>query len=639
MGNYKSFHRPHALDFTRAFNIVSGQNNAGKTALLEALGLNFEAKAHRSTRTLPARDTIPDLLSWAEVSFTLPANELKEFMRASGLGAFRIAKPSLDSEFARNIGFRDDSTDSVNRLLEAVFSADYLTVTFRAQVRPQQPVAWTVLECPSYGLYPALRPGGPGSATYSWATFVVDHDGQLRATGNSVTDNSPIDFGVALAHAGIFQRHVYRFSAERMNVGQGSHGVGTQLLPNAGNLPEVLNQLQHNTSRFAELNRTLSGILPQVKQVSVRATKPGQVEIVVWPHDPDSQREDLAVPLSESGTGIGQVLAILYVVMTSNRPQVIIIDEPQSFLHPGAARKLVEFLSLNQQHQFIMATHSPTIIAAADPRTITLVRYEDGQSVVEQLDAKKEKGIQAALAEVGVRLSDSFGADNILWVEGRTEEKCYRLIIEKLLKLPLKGTEILGIRRTGDLESKDAKKVLEIYRSLTESASLLPPAIAFVLDQECRGENAKRELRNLSNELVRFLPRRMYENYLLNAEAVAAVVGSIPDFAPEVINPDRIREAIEAKLRDRAFHCSGAASLNLNTVDGAHVLGEIFSRFSETRVSYQKVAHGIALTEWLIEHRPEDLADVRALLEEILGGIVVDAEEARRTEAGRQATA
>jgi len=48
------------------------------------------------------------------------------------------------------------------------------------------------------------------------------------------------------------------------------------------------------------------------------------------------------VPLSESGTGVGQVLAILYVVFTSEYPRTIVIDEPQSFLHPGAVRKLFE---------------------------------------------------------------------------------------------------------------------------------------------------------------------------------------------------------------------------------------------------------------------------------------------------------
>ena len=125
----------------------------------------------------------------------------------------------------------------------------------------------------------------------------------------------------------------------------------------------------NNPHRFQDLNDRLIAILPQVKRVSVRAIPSQQVEIVVWSHDPETQREDLVAPLVESGTGIGQVLAILYVVLTSDRPQTIIIDEPQSFLHPGAAGKLMEFLKLHPtRHQFIIATHSSTACTRVCPQ-------------------------------------------------------------------------------------------------------------------------------------------------------------------------------------------------------------------------------------------------------------------------------
>jgi hypothetical protein len=39
-----------------------------------------------------------------------------------------------------------------------------------------------------------------------------------------------------------------------------------------------------------------------------------QVQISIWPLDPNSERDDLVIPLSEYGTGIGQVLALLYVL-------------------------------------------------------------------------------------------------------------------------------------------------------------------------------------------------------------------------------------------------------------------------------------------------------------------------------------
>src|SRR5262249_35224746 len=62
------------------------------------------------------------------------------------------------------------------------------------------------------------------------------------------------------------------------------------------------------------------------------------------------------------------ILAIVYVIVTADYPHVMLLDEPQSFLHPGAARKLIDVLARYPQHQYIVATHSSAIISACDPR-------------------------------------------------------------------------------------------------------------------------------------------------------------------------------------------------------------------------------------------------------------------------------
>jgi len=614
--NYKSLREPAPLELTQGFNIISGQNHSGKTALLEALGLNFVGNPHKSMKTVPARDTIPDQVSWADVSFTLSGKEVVELMLASPPNSqFQVARPAIGSAYAKAIGYEDASSPAVDRFLAALFTEKSFTFKLRVQATAGYACYWTALDIPTYGLYLPEKQG----PNWNYLYCAVDRSGTVSVTGGVVNAN-PADIGLQLVS--LFQRHVYRFAAERMNIGRGAHGNQTILGHNASNLHEVLNQLQHNTSRFRELNHYLNIILPQVRQVSVRGIGPGQVEIVVWCHDPESQREDLVVPLSESGTGIGQVLAILYVVLTSDRPQTIIIDEPQSFLHPGAARKLVEFLKRYPHHQFIVATHSATIIAAANPKTITLATFEDAETTLQQLNVDAERGIQRTLTELGIRLSDLFGADNILWVEGRTEEKCFPLIVEKILKQPLMGTEILGIRQTGDLEGRDAKRVFEIYRRLAKGASLLPPAVAFVLDEECRDEAAKRELFKLSGELAVFLPRRMYENYLLNPKAIAEVANAIEGFRPAALAAHEVREAIEAKLKTPVYFCTPEKAKVpadwIKSVDAGRVLEELFNHFSEARVIYQKVAHGVALTEWIIKNSPGDLTEIAELLHKVL---------------------
>jgi AAA15 family ATPase/GTPase len=51
--NYKSFLSSQEIELTSGFNVVVGQNNAGKTALVEALSLHFDNKHHISIKTSP----------------------------------------------------------------------------------------------------------------------------------------------------------------------------------------------------------------------------------------------------------------------------------------------------------------------------------------------------------------------------------------------------------------------------------------------------------------------------------------------------------------------------------------------------------------------------------------------------------
>src|SRR5947209_130441 len=51
--NFKSFLASEEIQFGPGFNIVVGQNNVGKTALIETLSLQFGNNPHRSLSTNP----------------------------------------------------------------------------------------------------------------------------------------------------------------------------------------------------------------------------------------------------------------------------------------------------------------------------------------------------------------------------------------------------------------------------------------------------------------------------------------------------------------------------------------------------------------------------------------------------------
>ena len=461
--NYKSFYKSGPIELKPGFNIIVGPNNAGKTALIEALSLSLEAVPHRTQKTIPYRGSPVDPPSSVDVSFTIDAAELLEIIGKEGT-VFHVAQPEQYSSF----GNYDGSEASGRIFMRRMMEQHNLTFALRFTRNAGDLRSWTVPNVPSYGLYKAR----PLAALGTWS-FIRIKFGNGDFHGMLLTNGSPgDDVGMLVARA--MQPRLYRFTAERFNLARGHFGDQAVLFPNASNLPQVLDSLQgRNPERFRELNQLLRRIFPQIYMISVRPARQ-EVEIIVWTVDPASQREDLATPLDESGTGIGQVLAILYAVLTADEPQVILIDEPQSFLHPGAVRKLIDILKDYPQHQYIVATHSPTVIAASNPSTITSVMMKDGESTLKSIDPKQTSDLKTCLADVGARLSDVFGADNILWVEGKTEEICFPQILEKIAKQHLMGTAIVGLRSTGELEGRDVDRVFDIYDRISKSNSLLP---------------------------------------------------------------------------------------------------------------------------------------------------------------------
>jgi predicted ATPase len=594
--NYKSFVDSPGLRFAPGINIIVGQNNVGKSALLEAVELRFKSNPHKSRLSVPRRGTTVNPTVVANVTFTITGEELRRILWNRG-GPYHFPRPA-DNQF-RNQAFI--------KLLERSFAMPEINFRFSISTQAAE-LAWRPVDYPSGNLYRVESEDSlycvvqPTPEPYS---FKYSGDGQSSRMG---------EFGMQVVEE--LKARTYRFNAERLNVGEHPYGRNLILAPNAANLAEVIHTLQgDNPERMGELNRLLREIFPSIYRVAARNKSAQQVEIVVWTEDPATQRDDLTNLLSESGTGIGQVVAILYVAIMAEFRTIILIDEPNSFLHPSGARKLIEILRRDfSRHQYIVSTHSPEIVRAAHPSTLTLIRWNPPQSEIEQLNTKTLGEVQKCLLEVGVKLSDVFAADQILWVEGQTEEECYGLILDKLGGRPVLGMSIVAVRNTGDFDSKrpTAALIWDIYSKLSASNALLPPAVAFVFDREGRTEKEIENLKRRSGGRVRFLPRRMYENYLLVPDALEAVMRSLDTFAEFQIEKTKIA----VWLKDKGLDSDDPTQLIL--ANGAKLLKELFDQLSEGREQYRKTLHSVRLTEWLIENEPEALAEIVEFLNEVL---------------------
>ncbi|EDX71740.1 RecF/RecN/SMC N terminal domain protein [Coleofasciculus chthonoplastes PCC 7420] len=642
--NYKSFRDSGWLEFAPGINIIVGQNNSGKTALLEALTLNFKNVPHRSLRMLPNSDSRLDDESRVEVIVTLSKAEFIDFINKLPDHSFGIL-PHNHQKLQEFVGFFYEwlySSKDIN--IQANQAGDSYIEDNDIQITDINT---------SIKLYHVTNNNRDSLLLTSHQTkiiyFELLEDNKLNI-GNEITVEGDKKY-IWITVFNKFKYRIYRFYAERPTRSVCASGSSRYLQSDASNLPEVINKLEERGNRkvFDKLNEYASKIFPEIQEFSVRNIKrkekpslfSSSIEILVWSKDAaENDREDLAIPLSACGTGIGQVLAILYVVITSQQPRTIIIDEPQSFLHPGAAKKLIEILKEFPQHQYFIATHSPMIIAAANPSTIVKLRYEEGESKAEVMNLDDIKEQRSLLTDLGVRLSDIFGMDNILWVEGETEENCFPMILEKLATTSsLRELQILRVRKVGDFQHKSTKatdNIFYIYDHLSSRISLFPDQMRFLFDRE---NKSNAEIAKLERERPNlfFLPRCMYENYLLNPRAITSIINDeyegCKNLTPEEVEAAKVSEAdVEQKIADnkskkRYFDSKEFQDEKLKnsdwvdqTINAAKLLKDLFSELSENRIEFRKTRHSLKLTEWLLEHEPEQMIELAEFLQKVIEG-------------------
>src|SRR6476469_6489800 len=635
--NYKSFRESGVLEFQPGINIIVGANNSGKTALLEALSLSFETSPHRSIETLPQPNSTPIRESVAKVTLIFTKAEIHSlFDNLSpnyyvGLSSARNSYLPASEVLALFQKWMDNPSD-----VELTVSKSTVHSVNRdgISIKDLDPA----VELTYYRPDPMRMGFNRGSQKN-----LIKKDANDRFTFCQETDEADrhIEENFFVTLFDEFANRVSQLQAQRF-VGQCSIGNDENLNSSASNLAEVIHLLESPSKKklYESFNQHVSTMFPQFEWVSTKilskqTRQPPDLKILLWPTKSlESGREDLAFSLSDCGTGTGQVLAILYAVLASPEHRPIIFDEPQSYLHPGAAKKLIQILKEFPQHQYFIATHSAEIIAAANPSTIVKLRYEDGETQASTMNAGDIREQRSLLAELGVSLSDVFGADSILWVEGPTEEQCFPLILEKLAPKLSTGTKIVSIKNTGDLLGKKAHfadVMFDLYQRLSGGNNLYPPAVGFVFDKECLSELDIEDLRRRKPHPIKFIKRRMYENYLLHPDAIAAALNYEDAGREQPVSGEEVRERLEThKLNKNYFpkpdiqrskddtpkHLANAKWID--KIDAAKVLAALFAELSEARVQFKKTSHSLMLTEWLLENNPEHFADLAQFLRDIL---------------------
>ncbi len=123
-----------------------------------------------------------------------------------------------------------------------------------------------------------------------------------------------------------------------------------------------------------------------------------------------SEDEEYLCSVLLDGVNIGllsdgtlRVLSILIeIIPSSSESTTIIIEEPETQIHPGMLEKLLkEIEAYTFEENLILSTHSPQVVAWTSPKKINLVYRNDGRTSVRKLNEKEIQKVTDYLYEEG----------------------------------------------------------------------------------------------------------------------------------------------------------------------------------------------------------------------------------------------
>src|ERR1051326_5557333 len=103
----------------------------------------------------------------------------------------------------------------------------------------------------------------------------------------------------------------------------------------------------------------------------------------------------------------------------------------------------------------------------------------------------------------------------------------------------------------------------------------------------------------------------MFENYLIYPDALAFIVNTMEAFAGNPVTPERIDNWLSDKAILTEYGGPGEGAIDFTNIesqrrlDGAKLLKDLVIELSSSKHAYDKIAHGIDLTGWILTNHPE----------------------------------
>jgi hypothetical protein len=514
--NYRSL-EDVTLSNLSNFNVLIGRNNSGKSSVFGALDF-LNANLHGSAFNWGAAFTAQDTTRLLEIRllFDTRAKDRERLIEMVGsqLDEPRRVAMSNSPLFRRvEYHFRSTSVPNTFNLQELKIMAEdgrWATIlSLRGNVESVNP-SFSIIN-----IHEAVKPAMIFESE-ALNGYFAHHPVEVtihRAFVNHIPENIAEPARWLVRRLGQYLNEAFFFNPFRHSEESMSVQQTDKLARNGANLAQVLHTINsNNRPKFSEIESFIHAALPDigVLQTPLSGTN---TEVSFLAAD-----GGYPIRLHAMGGGIEQLLMTATVLLTTGEECSLFLEEPESHLHAGAQRFLIERLQQENRQVFI-TSHSPTFINASRKKSLYQVKLTKNRTTITNF--REESALSEVLDDIGSRNSDVLLSDAVLFVEGSSDAQAFNAW-SNTLGLSFAEHNVTVLSMDG---GENAGRKVRVRGTVLEGISRKAPVPhLFILDRDERGKAEVASVQETLGTRVHLLERRELENYMLVPRALLAAI-------------------------------------------------------------------------------------------------------------------
>jgi predicted ATPase len=171
--------------------------------------------------------------------------------------------------------------------------------------------------------------------------------------------------------------------------------AGAQLRSDGRNAASVLRQIQRRPEHAVRIRQLLEAVVPGT--VDVRPKRHGNKLTLEFTQD-RAGAEPVKFEAFSMSDGTLRVLGMIMAVLQRPAPSVLVVEEPEASMHPGALGSILDVLQLaSQSMQVVVTTHSPDLLDAKwiEDRHLRILSWQNGSTRI----GRASQAVRSALGK------------------------------------------------------------------------------------------------------------------------------------------------------------------------------------------------------------------------------------------------